>query len=100
MRYNRIATKNHLHIVTTNEIGHVTTGTGMDHSGTKHKENFPLTGASLFHLLGNFMNSQNFDFFGGDATLHEGKGFAITRTLKGLHANAIVPDNQDRKSVV
>src|SRR6266566_6297555 len=93
MRYNRIATKNHLHIVTTNEIGHVTTSTGMDHSGTKHKENFPVTGTSLFHLPGNFMNSQDFDFFRGDATLHEGEGFALTRTLKGMNTNAIMPDN-------
>ena len=91
--YNRVAAKDHLHIVTTNQFGDVAARAGVDDGWTQHKEDFAVARARLFHLAGDFVDCQYLDLFGGDVALHEGEGFSFARALERLHANTIMADD-------
>src|SRR5207247_7416386 len=91
--YNRVAAKDHLHIVTTNQFGDVAARAGVDDGWTQHKEDFAVARARLFHLAGDFVDCQYLDLFGGDVALHEGEGLSFARALEGLHANTIMADD-------
>src|SRR5712691_13258770 len=88
MRHNRIATKNHLHIASTNQIRNIATCPSMDYLRTKHKKYLPTMLLRLLHLTCNLVNRQHLHFFRGHITLHKGKPLTFTGTLKGLHTNA------------
>src|SRR2546423_11521695 len=91
--HNRIATKDHLHIATTNQVGHVSTCTRVNDGWPQHKEDFTVARARLFHLTSNLADRQHLDLFRGDAALHKGKGISFTRALKWLHSDTIKVDD-------
>src|SRR5450631_4491419 len=62
----------------------------MNDRGTKHKENFTVVCAYLFHLASDLLDSQHLHFFAGDIALHKGECFASAIAFEGLNANTIV----------
>src|SRR5450759_3201843 len=88
--HNCIAPKDHLHIATTNQVGHVSTCSRVNDGWPQHKENFTVVRARLFHLTSNLVDRQHLDLFRGDAALDKGKSISFTRALKWLHTNSIM----------
>src|SRR6266852_4799447 len=93
MRDDGVASKDHLHIVTTNQVRDITTCSCMDDCRAQHEENLTVMRTSLFHLASDLMNCEYLDLLGGDGTLHESKRFTVSGTLKRLHANAIMSNH-------
>src|SRR5437763_9231467 len=93
MGYDGVATKDYLDIATTNQVGNVTTGAGVNDGRAKHKENLAVARTCLFHLTSNFVDRQHLDSFRGDIALHEGKGFPFARSLKWVDANTVMPNH-------
>src|SRR5579875_2060194 len=93
MRDDGVATKDNLHIATPQQLSHVAARSSMDHRRPQYEQDFTAMSARLLHLACDLMNRQHFGFFGRDIALHKGKGFSITATLKGLHANPTMPNN-------
>src|SRR5260370_2555579 len=91
MRDDGVASKDHLHIVTTNQVRDVTTCPCMDDCRAQHEENLTVMRASLFHLARDLMNCEYLDFLCGDSTLHKTKLLAIPGPLKRLKSNTIIP---------
>src|SRR6266566_2757508 len=93
MGYDGVATEDHLDIATTNQVGNVTTGAGVNDGRAKYKENLTVACTCLFHLTSNFVDRQHLDSFRGDIALHEGEGFPFARSLKWMDANTVMPNH-------
>src|SRR5437868_14947193 len=70
MGHDGVATEDYLDIATTNQVGNVTTGAGVNDGRAKYKENLASACTCLFHLTSNFVDCQHFDSFRGDIALH------------------------------
>src|SRR5260370_7797448 len=86
MGHDGVATEDYLDIATTNQVGNVTTGAGVNDGRAKHKENLAVARTCLFHLTSNFVDRQHLDSFPGNITLHETKRSPFARSLNLAHA--------------